>query len=121
MNSEKYFCKKCGKELKKNQRPCPYCGSSTVFITKNLDGKLILKGYRKIGKILEGFRRYAIELKIGWQPSGDERDQPEGVIKYQRFDRENPNENDSYQEKIIDVKTGRICRDFKEPLSQHRG
>jgi DNA-directed RNA polymerase subunit RPC12/RpoP len=121
MSSEKYFCQKCGKELKKNKKPCPYCGSTKVIITKNLSGNLIFHGFRKIGKILTGFRRYSIEIKTGWQPSRNKREHPEGVIKYQRFDRENPDKEDSYQEKIMDVKTGEICRDFKEPLRQHRG
>lgn len=118
---EKYFCQKCGKELKKNQRPCPYCGFDKIFISKILEGKIAPKGHRKIGKKSEGFKRYAIEVKTGWQPSGDKEKHPEGVIRYQRFDRENSNKEDSYQEKLIDVKTGRIFRDFKEPLSQHRG
>ena len=117
---ERYFCQKCGEELKKNQRPCPNCGCANVFITKSLDGELTLKGFRKIGKKSEGFKRFAIEVKTGWRPSVDKKKYPEGIIKYQRFDRENPNRADSYQEKIIDVKTGKICRDFKQPLSQHK-
>lgn len=28
---------------------------------------------------------------------------------------------DNYEEKIVDVEPGRIIRDVKEPLSQHRG
>ena len=116
---ERYFCQKCGIEFKKNQKPCPNCGCINVYITKSLDGELTPKGFRKIGKKSESIRRFAIEVRTGWQPSGDKENHPEGIIRYQRFNRENIDREDSYQEKIIDVKTGIICRDFKEPLSQH--
>ena len=114
------FLSKMQERIKKNQIPCPYCGSTKVIITKEVGGNLILKELDKIGKILIGYKKYAIEVKTGWQPSRNKKAHPEGFIKYQRFDRENLDKEDSYQEKIIDVKTGNICRDFKEPLRQHK-
>jgi len=36
------------------------------------------------------------------------------------IDREHPDRQDSYQEKIKDIKTGKIWRNKKEPLKQHK-
>ena len=117
---ERYYCQKCGKELEKNNRPCLNCGCTNVFIKKSLEGELTFKGFRKIRKKLESFKKFAIEIITGWRPSRDKKKYPEGVKIDRIIDRKNLKKEDSYQEKIIDVKTGKICRDVKEPLSQHR-
>lgn len=61
-----------------------------------------------------------MEIITGWRLSRDKKKYPEGVKIDRIIDRENANKEGSYQEKIIDVKTGKICRDIKEPLSKHK-
>ncbi|XOB42385.1 MAG: hypothetical protein ACKKMP_03430 [Candidatus Nealsonbacteria bacterium] len=56
----------------------------------------------------------------GWFSSEDKNKHPEGVEKIRIIDRENLNKEDSYQERVKNVKTGKIIRNIKEPLSQHR-
>ena len=71
-------------------------------------------------KKLESFKKFVIEIITGWRPSRDKKKYPEGVKIDRIINRENPNKKDSYQEKIIDVKTGKIRRNVKEPLSKHK-
>ena len=120
MTLEKYFCQKCGTELKKHDRICPNCGCDNIFVKKNLEGVLILKGFRRIRGKLVGFKKFAIEILKGWQPSKDKKKHPNGVNINRIINRKNPTKEDSYQERIVDEKTGKIYRNIKEPLNKHR-
>jgi len=117
---EKYFCQKCDTELKKHERICPNCGCNNIFVKKNLEGVLILKGFRRIRKKIIGFKKFAIEILKGWQPSKDKKKHPNGVNKYRVINKEDPTKKDSYQERIVNEETGKICRNIKEPLCKHR-
>jgi hypothetical protein len=117
---EKYFCQKCDTELERHKRICPKCGCTNIFVKKNLEGVLILKGFRRIRGKLIGFKKFAIEILKGWQPSKDKKKHPKGVSKYRVINKKGPTKEDSYQEIIVDEETGKICRNIKEPLYKHR-
>lgn len=61
-------------------------------------------------------KKFVAHIISGWFPSIRSDLSPEGVQKMRVVDRQ----NNRYQEKIIDVKTGRIIRDIDEKLSDHK-
>ena len=67
-----------------------------------------------------GIKKWLQERIGGWFSSRVKKKHPEGVEKEQSFDRENPNDPRSYQEKVTDVKTGIVFHNVSEPLIQHR-
>jgi len=117
---DRYFCQKYVKELTKNQRSCPNCGCDNIFVKKNLKGVLTLKGFRRIREKSAGFKKFVIEILKEWQSSKDKKKYPKGVNIYRVINKKDPTKDDSYQERIVDEKTGKICRDIKEPLNKHR-
>jgi DNA replicative helicase MCM subunit Mcm2 (Cdc46/Mcm family) len=116
MVSTKYFCQKCGRELKADQKPCPFCGSINRDIKVTIEEKIVARETLRVRQKRKGFGRFIKENIQGWFPSRDKRKHAEGVEKTRVIDKQ----KDSYQEKIKDVKTGEIVRDIKEPLSQHK-
>ena len=54
------------------------------------------------------------------QSSKDKKKHPKGVNIYRAINKKNPTKDNSYQERIVDEKTGKICRDIKELLNKHR-
>ena len=67
-----------------------------------------------------GFKKFVIEVITGWRPSGDKKKYPNGINIYRVINKKNPTNKESYQEKIVDEKTGKICRNIKEPLCKHK-
>lgn len=61
-------------------------------------------------------KKFVAHIISGWFPSLRKDLSPEGVQKVRVIDRK----NNRYQEKVIDVKTGRVIRDVDEKLSDHR-
>jgi len=114
--SIKYFCQECGRELESDQKPCPFCGSVNRDIKVALKEGIVIRENLKARQKRKGFRQFIREIIQGWFPSRDKMKHPEGVEKIRIIDKE----KDRYQEKIKDVKTGKIVRDIKEPLSQHK-
>jgi len=120
MNSTKYFCRNCGRELKSNQKPCLFCGCNNLDIRVNFIETTKIRFNLKLRRKRKGLGKFIKEILQGWFPSIDKNKHPEGVEKMRIIDKENPNKKDSYQEKIKDVETGKITRNVKEPLCQHR-
>jgi hypothetical protein len=117
MNSTKAFCRNCGKELKLDQRPCPFCGCRSIHLEATgfaLLGLLCRANYR-FRKIGEHSKRFVKEIIRG-QFLSENPELPKGVYKERIIDRG----RNEYHEVIEDVKTGRTVRDVHEPLSQHR-
>ena len=116
MISKKYFCQKCGRELEADQKPRPFCGSANRNIKIAIEERIVIRENLKARQKRKGFRKFIREIIQGWFPSGDKRKHPEGINKIRIIDKE----KDSYQEKVKDVKTGKITRNIEEPLSKHR-
>ncbi|KUK99050.1 MAG: hypothetical protein XE08_0267 [Parcubacteria bacterium 32_520] len=127
---EKYFCKKCGKGLKTNQEPYPFCGFKEVIVNDEGHGednvKIIhrvkieakVKGREslKIRQKQRGFKKFMKEVIQGWFPNIITKDSEYGVDKLRIIDRE----KDEYHEVVKDLKNGDIIQDKHEPLSQHK-
>ncbi|MBA7493482.1 hypothetical protein ES702_04041 [subsurface metagenome] len=94
---------------------CPVCRSSKRLIKKKLEGEIKPRGSIGAKQKREGVKRPLKEIIKGWFESGDKKKHPKGVIKKRVIDRE----KDIYEEKVDDVKTGKITRDIEEPLSEH--
>lgn len=65
---------------------------------------------------VDSSKKFISHIISGWFPSRREDLSPEGVNKTRVIDRR----NNKYQEKIIDVKTGRVIRDVNERLTDHK-
>jgi hypothetical protein len=115
-----YYCDKCGKKLNPKIRICPCCGYDKRLVKMTLSGVLTFRGSLIGRKFLNGIGKWVKEVISGWFPSVDTCKHPKGVEKIRVIDKENPKNIDSYQEKITDIKTGKITRDIKEPLEKHR-
>jgi len=116
----KYYCQKCKRELEPDQKICPHCGSNHRMIKVNIEEKIVIRETIKGRQKRKGFKKFLREWIQGWFPSKDKKRYPEGVEKVRIIDRENPDREDSYQEQIKDIKTGKIIRNVKEPLRHHR-
>ena len=119
-NEPSFYCKKCNFKLNRKIIICPKCGCNNKLVKMNVGGELIVRGRLKGLKFLSGKRGWVKEVLRGWFPSTNKRKYPEGVEKNRVIDKEHYKEEDSYQEKIKDIKTGKITRDIKEPLEKHR-
>ena len=115
-----YYCKSCNKEITTNDKICPYCGSNKRIINLSISETIVLRDSLTTRKFHQGFKEWVLEIMSGWFPSIDKAKHPKGVKKIRVIDRENPESIDSYQEKITDIKTGKIFRDVKEPLKMHK-
>ena len=115
-----YYCKTCSKELTSKDKVCPHCGSDKRTINLTISETLILRSSLISRKYPQGIKKWLLEIISGWFPSGDKIKHPNGVKKIRVINRENPKKPDSYKEKIIDSKTGKIVRDIEEPLEKHK-
>ena len=61
-------------------------------------------------------KKFISHIISGWFPSLREDLSSEGVNKSRVIDRM----NNKYQEKVVDVKTGRVIRDVDEKLTDHK-
>jgi len=81
MDSTKYFCQNCKKELSGDQKPCPFCGCEKrdvkVTISETLKIRESLRGRQK----RKGFKKFMVEFLQGWFPSENKEKFPEGVQK----------------------------------------
>lgn len=120
-NTTKYYCQECGKELKQDERPCPYCGSNKREIKTNLYENIRVGeslGIKKYDK--SNLKKWIQKSISGWFSSGDKKKYPEGVERTMSIDRTDPNRDGSYKEKVIDLATGEVVRDVEEKLIDHR-
>jgi hypothetical protein len=70
-------------------------------------------GTRKFPK---NSKKWLVDTFKGFSQSINKIRHPKGVNKTRIIDRE----NNIYHEKIVDLETGKITRNVKEPLSEHR-
>jgi hypothetical protein len=117
MNSTRLFCQNCGKELKLNQRPRPFCGCQSIHVeaTGFVLLALLCRANYRLRKIGEDSKKFVKEIVRGQFPSKDPK-LPNGVYKERTIDRG----KDEYREVVKDISTGKTIRDMHEPLSQHR-
>jgi len=115
-----YYCKSCNKELASSYKICPYCGNDKRLIKLTISETIEFRSSLIARKFPQGFRNWVLEIISGWFPGGDTTKHPDGVKKTRLINRENPKNMDSYQEKVIDFKTGKITRNIKEPLEKHK-
>ncbi|MBE3115154.1 MAG: hypothetical protein IMZ59_06520 [Actinobacteria bacterium] len=113
---KKIFLSKMWKRIRSRSKPCPFCGSANRNIKIAIEERIVIRENLKARQKRKGFRKFIREIIQGWFPSGDKRKHPEGINKTRIIDKE----KDSYQEKVKDVKTGKITRNIEEPLSKHR-
>ena len=116
MDSIRYFCQRCKKELQADQKPCPFCGSVERDAKVAIEEKIVVRETLRVRQKRKGFGKFIRESIEGWFSSINKEKHPEGVEKTRVIDKE----KDVYQEKVKDVKTGEITRDIEEPLSQHK-
>jgi len=116
MVSTKYFCQNCKKELREDQKLCPYCGSTKrdikVEIKVEMKSRVSLRGRQK----RKGFKKFMVEFLQGWFPSKDKTKFPEGIQQTRFIDKK----NDRYQKKIINESTGEVVVNKDEKLSEHK-
>lgn len=115
-----YYCKDCNKELTLKDKVCPYCGSNKRIINLTISETLTPRGSLISRKYPRGIKKWVLETISGWFLSTDKAKHPNGVKKIRIINRENPKKPNSYKEKIIDSKTGKIIRDIEEPLEKHK-
>ena len=77
--------------------------------TIKLRDTIFLKSFR-------GTKKFISYIISGWFPSIRKDLSSEGVNKVRVIDRQ----NDKYQEKVTDIKTGRVIHDVDEKLSDHK-
>jgi hypothetical protein len=109
-------CNNCNKEIGSSDVICPYCGSNNINVNMIVTENIILSESIGTRKFLKNSKKWLVDTFNGFSPSGDKIKHPKGVNKTRIIDRE----NDDYHEKITDLETGKITRDIKEPLSEHR-
>lgn len=115
MSSARYFCGSCKKELKIAEKPCPYCGSDSRDIKKEIQNQLRIHHNIRVRQKPRGFGKFMKEILGGWFPSRDLKLQ-EGVYKERIIDRE----EDKYREIVTDAQTGAVLCKKEEKLSKHK-
>lgn len=83
---------------------------------KELEESLKLKASIEAKQKRPGFKKFVKEVLAGWFPSRDAIKFPEGVQKERVIDRG----SNKYAEKIVDEATGKVVRDVKERLTDHK-
>lgn len=116
MTESKRLCGECHKE--KESDYCQFCRRNTknkhcVFCSDEIKMSDSISGKQK----RSGFRGYLRKFFSGFQASKDKNKHPDSVERFMDIDRE----NDWYDEKVIDKKTGQITRECHEKLSKHTG
>ena len=99
---------------------CPNCDSPNLTrlirvrdrISLVIDEYLILKCK---DPSLPSRRKVRREVRSGRRPEGSESGRLVSELRVQDADM------DHYEERIVDVESGRVLRELKEPLSLHRG
>jgi len=109
------FCNTCNKEIGSSDVICPYCGSNKIAVNFSVSDGFIIRDSIGTRKFPKNSKKWVVETFTGFSPSGDKIKHPKGVKKARIIDKE----NNIYHEKIIDIETGNITRDIKEPLSEH--
>lgn len=110
------YCNNCNKEFYSSDGTCPYCGNNKIIIDLSRSDGFVIGESTIIRKSPKVSKTWVSETFSGFSPSGDKTKHPKGVKKTRIIDKE----NNIYQEKIIDIETGIITRDIKEPLNEHR-
>lgn len=114
--STKYFCQNCKKELRENQKPCPYCGSTKRDIKVEIKEEIRIRERLRARQKRKGFKKFMVESLQGWFPSKDKTKFPEGIQQTRLIDKK----NDRYQKKIINEATGEVVVNKDEKLSEHK-
>jgi hypothetical protein len=73
MDSTKYFCQNCKKELKENQRTCPFCKSTKRDIHVEISDTINIRESLGIKKFIQGIKKFVVHVREGWFPSGDKK------------------------------------------------
>lgn len=110
------YCNSCNKVIGSIDVICPYCGSNKITVNVSVTDGFVMRDSIGTRKFPKNSKKWVVETFSGFSPSGDKIKHPKGVKKTRIVNRE----NDIYHEKIIDLETGDITRDIKEPLSEHR-
>ena len=92
----------------------------TSNFKKDVGGVLKLRGFVGAKQKRKGFRKFVKWIFKGFIQSGDKLEHPLGINIKRIIDRENSCSKESYIEVIEDVKTGKITRNIKEPLKEHK-
>ena len=107
-------CEQCGTELKKSDKKCPKCGSTSMYAVQ-AGGTLYPRGSLRARQKRKGFNKFVKEVIQGWVASINPK-LSKGVEKQRTIDRE----RDRYDEVVKDAKSGQIIHETHEPLSQHK-
>lgn len=110
------YCNTCNKEFGSRGVTCPYCGSNKITVNLSISDGFIIRDSIGTRKFPKNSKKWIVETFTGFASSGDKIMHPKGVKKTRIIDKE----NDIYHEKIIDLETGKITHDIKEPLGEHR-
>lgn len=81
-----------------------------------LSDSISVRDSLELKSFTSGIKRFVAHIISGWFPSLRKDLSPNGVQKVRVIDRK----NNRYQEKVVDIKTGRVIRDVDEKLSDHR-
>ena len=90
--------------------------NQSKHFTKSLSDTIELKETFEFKAFGNSTKKFSIHFISGWFSSIRKDLSPKGVNKHRVIDRK----NDIYLEKITDIQTGRIIRDVKEKLTEHR-
>jgi len=100
--------------------PCPNCGSLRRHIHVSVKETLELREYIGIKAKKQNSKhkksRADLEFEEGKKIGKDGKPVYKKLIR----DREHPNSDNSYQELVVDTKTGKVIVDKREKLSEHK-
>ena len=122
--ADSWRCDQCHTAFQFSGNPpdarCPDCGSPylTRFITLRDTVRLSVSEHLRLkGKnpSLPSKRKRRREVRSGQRPEGS------GSGKLVDEWRLADADSDEYEERIVDVQSGEVIREVKEPLSRHRG
>lgn len=115
LSSDKY-CQECDRV--KNESYCDFCKKETAnHFTKSLFDQVKMKSSLGCKQKRLGVRGFLKKIFQGYQASADANKYPDGAERQVSIDRE----NDWYDEKVINNKTGEITEECHEKLSEHKG
>lgn len=116
---ENVKCRDCGTVYSEDQKICPQCGSKRKIVF--LSAETSIKCGIKIEEMEGRNPHLPSRKKLRWRwISKDTVQRGDGVTRIHLF-RSIDRDNDSYEEVVTDLETGRIIHECKEPLSEHRG
>ena len=127
--SESVECSDCGyvfhgEEVGKHpgeHNPCPNCSSLRRHISLSIKETLGLSDY--IGIKVKKLSSKHKKNRADYEFEEGKKIVKDGKLVYKNSvkDRENANSDNSYQELVVDVKTGKVIVDKHKKLSKHRG